>query len=147
MGELVGDFKFYFILMVMFSAGFFCCLGGYRCWGGVCFCLPPTSLGKLLYASVGFEEQAQWSSCTASKPGRCESLGSGGDFWYTEILFHMCFPLKALLFLNNTSKNGFSASHIQSWLFLTASTVLSFWQTVGLGRKPLTCSKYSFCWN
>lgn len=130
--------------MVVFSSGFFCCLSGYGCWGCVCFCLCPTSLGKLLYASLVFEEQAQWSSCTASQPGRYESLGSGGGFCYTKILSCLCFPLKASLSLNNISKNGFSANHIQSSLFLTVSTVLSCWQTVGLGRNPFTCSKYFF---
>lgn len=58
--------------MIIFSE-VFCCLGergtdDVRC---MCICVLPISLGKLLYASVGL-------SCTASKPGRGESLSSCG---------------------------------------------------------------------
>lgn len=148
----------------MIAKGFCCCCCcNYNFYGNTWrdFCgvfLDGTDLGGglFLFASISLWKAFLcffwlWGKSNQNvlhqKPGRYASVSSGGHFWYTKIFSHICFPLKASLSLNNTSKCDISASNIQSQLVVIASAVLPCWQTVGLGRKLFTYYKYSFCYH
>lgn len=110
MGVGGGGLQILFYFNGNIFSEFICCLRGVQMLWGVCFCLLPTPLGKLLYASVGFE-------LYCLKAWKVWVTQFMWDLWYTEMLSHMCFSLTASLPLINSAKNIFSSNPIQGCFY------------------------------